>query len=168
MKIQITTALNKEACKEKLLNQVDMGWGASWYSIGPIVGTIKGDEIVLQKRTAFYVNSFGRFFYGRMSTKNHKTIIEGQFKLFTPVKWLLGVMSIVYLLMLSLLIYGAFSSPKLTNELIFGFLGMGGMLIFACGLYAFGRARSLSEEEYLLEFLRSILKSEPHTKAEVQ
>ena len=157
MKIQITTGLSREACKEKLLSHIDTGLGASWYSIGPIVGTIKGDNIVIQKRTAFFTNSFGRFFYGRMTSENHKTIIEGQFKLFTPIKWLLGITFIVYLVMFSMLIYGISISPALTEELIFGFLGMIGMFIFACAIYAFGRFRSLAEEEYLVELLRSIL-----------
>jgi predicted membrane channel-forming protein YqfA (hemolysin III family) len=44
MTIQIRTELSKDACKQKLLNHMDTGLGAVWYSIGPIVGTIKGDR----------------------------------------------------------------------------------------------------------------------------
>ncbi len=160
MTIKIITELSKEACKQKLLNHMDARLGAIWYSIGPIVGTIKGDDVVIQKRTAFYNNSFGRLFYGRIICENQKTILEGQFRLFTPVKWLIGVMIAVYLVMLSFLIYGLLVSTAQTEGLIWGFLGLFGMSIFAGVIYAFGRYKSRTEETYLVEFLKAILANE--------
>jgi hypothetical protein len=160
MTIKIITELSKEACKSKLLNHMDTRLVAIWYSIGPIVGTIKGDDIVIQKRTAFFNNSFGRLFYGRIYCENQKTILEGQFRLFTPVKWLIGVILAVYIVMLSFLIYGLLVSTAQTEGLIWGILGLFGMSIFAGVIYAFGRKKSQAEEKYLVEFLHDILANE--------
>lgn len=157
MTIQIITELSKDACKRKLLEHMDTRLGAIWYSLGPIVGTIKGDDVVLQKRTAFFNNSFGRLFYGRIICENQKTILEGQFRLFTPVKCLMGVIITVYLVMLSFLIYGLLVSTAQTEGLFWGFLGLFGMSIFTGVIYAFGRYKSRAEETYLVEFLKAIL-----------
>lgn len=157
MTIKIITELSKEACKQKLLNHMDARLGAIWYSIGPIVGTIKGDDVVIQKRTAFFNNSFGRLFYGRLYSEHQKTILEGQFRLFTPVKCLMGVMIAVYLLMLSFLTYGVLVSTAQTEGLFWGFLGLFGMAIIAGVIYAFGRKKSRAEEAYLVEFLQDVL-----------
>ena len=160
MTIQIVTELNKDACKRKLIDHMDTRLGAIWYSIGPIVGTIKGDDVVIQKRTAFFNNSFGRLFYGRIICENQKTIVEGQFRLFTPVKWFMGIMIAVYLVILSFLIYGLLVSSAQTEGLIWGFLSLFGMSIFAGVIYAFGRNKSRAEEAYLVEFLQDILTME--------
>ncbi|HSN67135.1 MAG TPA: hypothetical protein VLS94_10885 [Fusibacter sp.] len=160
MTIQIKSELSKVACKQKLLNHMDARFGAIWYSIGPIVGTIKGDDVVIQKRTAFFKNSFGRLFYGRIICENQKTILEGQFRLFTPVKCLMGVIIAVYLVMLSFLIYGLLVSTAQTEGLIWGFIGLFGMSLFAGVIYAFGRYKSRAEEAYLVEFLKAILANE--------
>lgn len=157
MTIQIITELSKDACERKLLDHMDTDLGALWYSIGPIVGTIKDDNVVIQKRTAFFYNSFGRLFYGRIICENQKTILEGQFRLFKPVKWFMGVIIAMYLVILSFLIYGLLASTAQTEGLIWGFLGLFGMSIFTGVIYTFGRYKSLAEEAYLVEFLQDIL-----------
>ena len=160
MTIQIKSELSKVACKQKLLNHMDARFGAIWYSIGPIVGTIKGDDVVIQKRTAFYNNSFGRLFYGRLYSENQKTILEGQFRLFTPVKWFIGVVLAIYVVILSFFLYGVLVSTALTEGLFRGFFVLFGMSIFTGVIYAFGRYKSRVEEAYLVEFLNDIFTKE--------
>lgn len=78
-------------------------------------------------------------------------------ELFKPIKYLLGSIAVLYLVMLLFIIYGFFDVPENKETLILGLLLMLIMLIFAVMLYAYGRFRSLSLEEDLVLLIKAIL-----------
>lgn len=155
--IKIDSNYSKDQCKQKLLHQMDTSFGAMLSRFTIVVGQINGDQIMMHKRTPNFTNSFGRAFYGHFYASGDKTVLEGRFKLYTPVKILLIFILLIYLLMLSLIIYGLVTSPNVTAELIIGIFVMIGFGVLGGCTYAFGRYKSYEEENYLIEIIESVL-----------
>lgn len=156
MNIKLVSEMSLDECRNKLLSHMDTSFGAMFSLESFVVGHIKEDRVFMHKRTPFYANSFGRAFYGHLFKSGDHTVLEGKFKLYTPVKLLLIIMILIYLLILSLMVYGMITSPSVTSELILGmFLVIGFGVLGGC-LYAFGRYRSYVEENYLIELLEAV------------
>jgi len=157
MNMKFVSELNIDECKRKFQSQMDSSFGAMLSRFTIVVGHINGDQIMMHKRTPYFTNSFGRAFYGRFYQSGDKTVLEGQFKLYTPVKFLLIFILLIYLLMLSLIIYGLVTSPNVTAELIIGIFIMIGFGVLGGCTYAFGRYKSYEEENYLMALIESVL-----------
>lgn len=127
------------------------------FSYGPIVGKIKGDKLILQKRSFNYNNPFAKFFYCSISEKQGKTVVEGEFKLHIAIK---GAIAIYFSFLF--IIMGALSVGLVTPmiDLTMALLGFGLVLfmcIFFLIVFYFVSKASQKEEAFLIEWLQTLL-----------
>lgn len=148
-----------ESCQERISAGIDDRFGAHLYSWGPLVGSVKDDHLLLNKRTYRRVNSFRRVFDGKFRREKGKTILEGRFRLYRFITVILALIALFHSFVLFVVMYGVAKGEPLGIP-FFTFLSFWclftvlGVLLYFLGLYY-----SKKEEKELIEFLETLLKT---------
>lgn len=157
MRIRLESSLSVKESLTKIQNQIIDAPFAMIFSYGPIVGKIKGDRLILQKRSFNSKNPFAKFFYASISDKQGKTLLEGDFKLHRVTKVAIAFY-FSFLVMVTGLLFFGLVTPLV--DLTVALLGFGMVLFmgtFLLILLHLASKASQKEEAFLIEWLQTLL-----------
>ena len=160
------TSLSIDECRSRLASAIDEErWSFSlsgYLGSKSILGNINGDEFRLQKRI-FYRNNLRPFFFGKFVNYESGTLIEGEFKMPSIVRWLMiyGFSFLVFFLIISIaiiLVSLAMGRSDVRDNIVFVVFPLG-MMAFGIFLVKFSRWLCRGDENAIIAFLKDALQA---------
>ena len=159
----MTTKISVAQCRSRLEATTDvqgllLSWKTDRNSL-KVHGEIRGEAFRLHTRR-FYVNSFAPFFYGRLGEADGGAVIVGEFKM-NPLIRLLTVFwfSFIALFAVGALIVPAKQVPGIGAGRMTLFIALACLAAVGAGVVQCGRWLGRSEEEVILDFLKTELEA---------
>jgi hypothetical protein len=161
-RISLHSEENISDCRSRLVGAVGFN------TIGPVLGSIKGNKFRLYLIRKDFRNSFSPHFHGKLSVAPSGTIIEGKFKMHFIVKILLGIWFTGVAAIggkLAVISVKSIANGRATGDTYVPLIYA--MLLLLCGLLIvyWGKTLGTDDEAQILAFLQHRLNSRPSRNA---
>jgi hypothetical protein len=150
------------ACRARLVGAVGFN------TVGPVLGSVKGDKFHLYVVRRDFRNSFSPHFHGKLSVAPSGTVIEGKFRMHFFVKifltiWFTGLIAIGG--NVAIMAVGSIVAGRPTANACFGLSFVAALLLFGVLLIYWGKVLGSDDESHILGFLQHSLDSRPLQRA---
>jgi hypothetical protein len=161
--MKLRTKLSIAECRSRLGSATDLGGMAlSWDAAGPatVMGEFRGQVFRLHTRK-YYQNAFSPFFYGKLSSADGGTNMEGDFRMHPFARlFMLFWFAFIILFALAPIIVPAAAHPASGLTRSWYFAGLAVLAILGIGLVLAGKRLGNGEQEVIHSFLKSTLEAE--------
>lgn len=166
--VDIATSLSAVECTRRLRENTDPLWKI-WGR--PVVGDFKKASRASLRKRIYYSNPLQTILRVEFDQTDSGTLLRCRPGIGTFIKVIISVWLSIFLLaggvFFAVSIYDMFLSIRPIYERdVFGVIGFWGVLLFAVGLYLFGRWMSRRDREYLVKFVENTVSGRSITNRE--